>query len=880
MVIHCPSCRHPIRIVDVHPGRFTPRCPSCREPFVLTIPEGGATAPGVEPAGSASPDASAPSLEAIPTTLDAPAAIPGYSRLPRGTPRYLARCVVLKLLGHGPRGKSLLARPMSLAGRVVLKVVSADRERDAIFVERFLREALATSQVASPHIIPIVDIGRDGSSTFTAMEYVAGSSLAEELARRGKIEPRTAASWILQAARGLAVAHAQGIWHRDVKPENLRLTADGLVVVDDLGLETTPSMAVAESARDTSARQGPRGRGRIAAEDASKKALPALRAAAGTPIYMAPEQARDALVIDGRADVYALGCTFYQLVTGRIPFTKTTASELIASHQNEALIPPKEFVPSLPDSLSDVILAMTRKTPEERYPSMDVVVDVLEDALGLRQGATSADEAAYQAEAMDAATLMHDAPAARLRRGVLTAVGGVWLAFLLLLLALGAYRPMVVVAGFGLLTAAALAFASRSIRPSGLADLLREVFLGDGLRSWFAMGIGVLILLAMTLYGGFLCPLLFLSACVGGLIGGFHYYVDRPFLASRDEAVARVRDPLRRLRRAGVDERRLRDALIVAAGRAWETLFAALFGERALAAERLRSLHDPSSPSGEVRSWWRGRLETLLAALVAMRREARLRRLFQEVEEARFEAEGLNLLTARRLSWRASAALLRAAAEWREEQAALQAGSRAPGSTGPTITQHLRNAIEDPERILEGRESGPGPLARRLDAWSQRIFGRFPRLVLGAGLLAVFAYWMHSHQVVTADQVGRAATEIGRAAKAAAENADPDALRDVQVDIPVEPSRWFQPLGDAWIPAPFRSILAANLGVAGLLLVASTLFRSRTVGLFAFLAAGVVLLGPILGLGFAWLAPRFAAPTQAMLLGAVVLAVGVGLSRR
>ncbi len=364
------------------------------------------------------------------------------------------------------------------------------------------------------------------------------------------------------------------------------------------------------------------------------------------------------------------------------------------------------------------------------------------------------------------------------------------------------------------------------------------------------------------------------------MVGGFHYYVERPFLAAKDAVVESLAAPLRTLRRAGVDERRLRDGLILASGRGWEPLFAALFGERALAAERLRALHDPSSPSGEARARLRGAAERALSALVAMRRDARLRRLLQDATEARFEAEGLNLLTARRLSWRVSRALIRAAAEWRDEQAALDAGRRAPGATGPTITQQLRDAIEDPDRILAGREAGPGLLARQLETWSHRIFGRTPRLILGASLLAVFAYWMHSHEVITADQVGRAAAEIGRAARAAAENADPDALRDVRVDIPVETSRWFRPLGDSWVPAPFRSLPAANVGAAGLLLLFSTLFRSRIVGLFAWLAGALMVFGPALGLTSAWLAPRFAPATQAMLLGVVVLAVGVVASRR
>ncbi|WP_240907345.1 serine/threonine-protein kinase [Paludisphaera rhizosphaerae] len=881
-MIHCPSCRHPIRIVDVLPGRFTPKCPSCHQAFALTIPEAEGNAPSVEMLKASPPpaEASEPSLEAIPTNLDAATLEPGYSRLPRGTPRFLANCLVLKLLGHGPRGKSLLARPLSLAGRVVLKVIAADRGRDAIFVERFLREALATAQLSSPHLIPIVDIGRDGSSTFTAMEYVPGASLAEELARRGKIEPRLAAAWILQAARGLSVAHEQGIWHRDIKPENLRVTPDGLVVVDDLGLETTPSLAAAESARDAAGSKGPRGKGRTVAEDAPTTRSVA-RVTAGSPVYMAPEQARHALIIDGRADVYSLGCTFYQLVAGRPPFVRPSATELIASHQADEVIPPQEFAPGIPPRISDVILTMVRKTPEERYPSMNVVVDVLENALGLPQGKTAAVEEEYRQAVREAAAQTIDSPSAKLRSRILMAAGGAWLAFLLLLLAMRAFRPLIVVGGFGLLTTGALAFALRSLRPSGLVDTLRHVFLGNGLRSWIASGVVAVLLLGMTIYGGFLGSLIFLGICVGALIAGFRHFVEKPYLADRDEAVARVKEPLKRLRDAGADEQRLRDALIATAGRGWEPLFAGVFGERALSAERLRALHDPTAPSGEGRRWWSGRLERLLTAVVEMRRDARLRRLFQDVEEARFEAEGVNLMTARRHSWRVSRALIAAAAEWRDEQVALRAGSLAPGATGPTISQHLRDAIEEPERVLAGREDGPGPLAQRLDSLSDRIFGRLPRLVLGAVLLAAFAYWMHTHKVVTLEQVGQAASQIGQAVKKSAENADPNALAETHVDVPnVDASQVAKPLGDDWVPGPFRSIFAANLGVAGLLLLLSAVYRSRGVGLAAYLAAAAVLFAPVIGLTSQSLAGTFAPATQAMLLGVVLLALGVVFGRR
>ena len=171
-------------------------------------------------------------------------------------------------------------------------------------------------------------------------------------------------------------------------------------------------------------------------------------------------------------------------------------------------------------------------------------------------------------------------------------------------------------------------------------------------------------------------------------------------------------------------------------------------------------------------------------------------------------------------------------------------------------------------------------MAGRLESLATLIFGRPPRLIVGALLLAAFAYWMHSHQIVTADQVADAAARIGRAARIAAENADPNALRDVQVGIAVDPAAVARPLGDEWVPGPFRAIPAANVGAAGLLLLVSVAFRSLGVGLAAYLAATIALFGPALGLSLGWLEPRFSAPTQAMLAGVVTLILGVLLRRR
>ena len=237
-------------------------------------------------------------------------------------------------------------------------------------------------------------------------------------------------------------------------------------------------------------------------------------------------------------------------------------------------------------------------------------------------------------------------------------------------------------------------------------------------------------------------------------------------------------------------------------------------------------------------------------------------------------------MTARRRSWRISKALILAAAEWRDEQHALAGDGASPRAVGPTLPQRLRNAVEEPEQVLAPHESGPGPLRRRFDSLTAFTFGRLTRLTVGAVLLAGLAVWSHTHQVVTAEQVGEAATQVGRIARQAAENADPSLLNDIEVDVQVERAKLFQPLGEPWLPDSLRAILAANLGAAGLLLVLTALFRSPVVGAFAFLAAAIILFGPALGLTSAWLSPHFSPPAQAMVVGVAVLVVGLLIARR
>ena len=255
---------------------------------------------------------------------------------------------------------------------------------------------------------------------------------------------------------------------------------------------------------------------------------------------MAPEQAGDPLAADGRADIYALGGTFYNLVTGRPPFPGETAVELIRKHAEEPLVPPGEFVPGLPRKVSEVIRTMMGKSPEERYPSMDVVVDVLEGLLGLRTDAAAKELADAGETARQAASALVGSPARRLRNGVLLVAGAIWVAFSLFLLLLGLGNVALPVFALGAMTAVFVAFSSELNHGSALFRVVRVAVLGSGLRTWIILGLLLTVGLAfLWSLGG--CLPWFLLVCSGGLAGGYHVFLERPLAVEREKTLGDVR---------------------------------------------------------------------------------------------------------------------------------------------------------------------------------------------------------------------------------------------------------------------------------------------------------------------------------------------------
>jgi hypothetical protein len=263
------------------------------------------------------------------------------------------RYQLLDKLGEGGMGAVFHARDTQLDRHVAVKLLPANSVHDAGAVARFRREAKALAHLSHPGIIQAFDHGADGDRHFLVMEFVEGRSLAAVLRQQGRVGPARAADFTYQAALALHHAHKGGLVHRDVKPSNLLLSADGRVRLLDLGLA------------------------RFLQDQIGDAGLTREGAGLGTPDYCPPEQFRDAHHADPSADVYSLGCTLYQLIAGRVPFPGSSFSEKAQAHERREPTPLEELCPDMPAGLALTVRKMMAKRPADRFQSMAEVAEAL-----------------------------------------------------------------------------------------------------------------------------------------------------------------------------------------------------------------------------------------------------------------------------------------------------------------------------------------------------------------------------------------------------------------------------------------------------------------------------------------------------------------------
>jgi len=264
---------------------------------------------------------------------------------------------VLGKIGAGAMAFVYKARQLSLNRIVAIKVLPKRFTENPEYVERFYKEGQAAGKLNHPNIVQAFDVGESGGYHYFIMEYVEGKTIADDLVAGKVFSEKEALEIIIQVAHALAHAHAKGLIHRDVKPKNIMIHKSGVVKLADMGL-----------ARETTDIE-------TAQSEAGK--------AYGTPYYIAPEQIRGRIDIDGRADIYGLGATFYHMVTGQVPFMAEDSSEVMKKHLKEKLVPPDHINISLSAGVSEVIEIMMAKNREDRYKNVE---ELLLDLEALQNG--------------------------------------------------------------------------------------------------------------------------------------------------------------------------------------------------------------------------------------------------------------------------------------------------------------------------------------------------------------------------------------------------------------------------------------------------------------------------------------------------------------
>lgn len=727
---------------------------------------------------------------------------------------------LVKPLGHGAMGAVYLAHQLSLNRNVALKVMQPQLAADPYFVARFTREAYAAAQLTHHNVVQIYDMGAARKIRYFSMEFVPGQNLGELLEQKGRLAPREAAGYILQAARGLKFAHDHGMIHRDVKPENLMINSEGIVKVADLGLVK----AIADEHWQGDAA------GQATAGEGNGAGMTVAQAAMGTPSFMSPEQADDAASVDLRADVYSLGCTLYNLVTGRPPFTGKTVKEVLTKHKSGQFTPPKAAVGSLPDEISEITLQMMARRPAERCQTMGEVISSLQRFLG--QAAQHFAPRREHVELLERnLAAFRDVPLGKLRDKLWPAF---WvLCAVLLVIGWPLFGAFGVGAALGLAVLTPLAhFVYSGQRTGGYLYLkVREYVIASGPLAW-SKGLLTLCLVGAILYFlNWLVPWLLVCGAAIGIAAAIFYWVDRQLAARRAEPLENVAKLIRRFRMRGTDEAELKLFIAEQAGEDWEEFYESLFGYEAKLQMRGQINLPGRAAAAKEHAGWRDGLIQWLDKRIVAQREARDRKVLERVERDKLRAGGLSARKARQRAEEAADAIVDQATQLREASIA--------GTSDPAQRRQMIKGMLMAARL--GGEDKRTWMQKKLDEGGRGVdwaLGSSVRGLVGLLLVVGCAAWMDQNGLIPWRPLQELTLEDIR--EVPPENVRPYAEHLTALTSPP------RPLEIAGVPRKWTVLLFGyGSGLAGIVLLLSALMGGRWSLLFILPAAYLLMFGEL-----------------------------------
>ena len=249
------------------------------------------------------------------------------------------RYEIMGRIGTGGMADVYKARDYKLNRYVAVKVLKREFREDVLFVKKFQSEAQSAAGLTHPNVVNVYDVGEDRGLYYIVMELVEGITLKDYVQKKGQLTPKEVISIMVQVCEGIESAHNNNIIHRDIKPQNIIISKEGKVKVTDFGI----AKAISSNTISTNAM--------------------------GSVHYTSPEQARGGFS-DAKSDVYSLGITMYEMITGHLPFDGDSTVSIALKHLQEDITEPSEFVPDIPYSLERIILKCTQKSPDRRYPSV------------------------------------------------------------------------------------------------------------------------------------------------------------------------------------------------------------------------------------------------------------------------------------------------------------------------------------------------------------------------------------------------------------------------------------------------------------------------------------------------------------------------------